>query len=100
MRIFTASFGTETNTFAAIPTNRQSFLDTCYYPAGTHPEGATLLSFVVPVLRRVAAEEPAGDITLVEGLTAFCNPSNKINQKVRHGAARCASLLAPVPTRS
>eukprot|EP01051_Picozoa_sp_SAG22_P017874 SAG22_NODE_2860_length_2150_cov_2.048269_1_plen_256_part_00 len=80
MRIFTASFGTETNTFAPIPTNKESFLSTCYFPAGTHPEGATLLSFVIPELRKVAATAP--DITVVEGLTTFCNPSNKINQDV------------------
>eukprot|EP01044_Picomonas_judraskeda_P040643 COSAG03_NODE_20054_length_325_cov_0.884956_2_plen_52_part_01 len=43
-RVYTASFGTETNTFAPIPTNRQSFEECVYFPAGTHPEEATLLS--------------------------------------------------------
>lgn len=78
-RVFTASFGTETNTFAPIPTNRASFEECVYFPAGTHPEEPTLLSACFPVLRRRAAEH---GFALIEGLTAFCNPSNKINQDV------------------
>lgn len=82
MRIFTASFGTETNTFTPVPTNRKSFEDCVYYPAGTHPEAATLLSAPTPVLRRRAQEE---GFVLLEGLTAFCNPSNKINRRDYEG---------------
>ena len=68
-----------TNTFAPIPTNRASFEECVYYPAGTHPDKATLLSACFPVLRRRAAES---GFALIEGLTAFCNPSNKINRDV------------------
>jgi hypothetical protein len=78
-RVFTASFGTETNTFAPIPTNRQSFEECVYFPAGTHPEEPTLLSACFPVLRRRALEH---GFALFEGLTTFCNPSNKINRDV------------------
>ena len=67
-----------TNTFAPIPTNRASFEECVYYPAGTHPDKATLLSACFPVLRRRAAES---GFALIEGLTAFCNPSNKINRR-------------------
>ncbi len=38
-----------------------------------------MLSACFPVLRRRAAEH---GFALIEGLTAFCNPSNKINQDV------------------
>ncbi len=37
MRIFTASLGTETNTYAPIPTDRSAFESTFYAPPGEHP---------------------------------------------------------------
>ena len=37
LRIFTASLGTETNTYAPIPTDRSAFESTFYAPPGEHP---------------------------------------------------------------
>src|SRR3546814_7482805 len=38
MRVFSGGLGTETNTFAPMPTSLASFRDRDYYPAGTHPD--------------------------------------------------------------
>ena len=42
MRLFAASIGTETNTFAPIPTALESFHEAVYAPPGQHPEDAKL----------------------------------------------------------
>ena len=38
MRVFTASLGSETNTFAPIPTDRAAFEGTFYAKPGEHPD--------------------------------------------------------------
>ena len=42
MRIFAASLATETNSFSPIPTSRESYENTLYFPPGKHPDRGTL----------------------------------------------------------
>jgi len=37
MRVFTATLGTETNTFSPLPTGLENFLETLHWPPGSHP---------------------------------------------------------------
>src|SRR5918995_1038665 len=61
MRVFTASLATETNTFAPIPTDLRSFQEAGFYPPGAHPDGPTLTTSPLWVLRRrVGPEVPIG----------------------------------------
>jgi len=53
MRIFTASLATETNTFSPIPTSRQSYEETLYFPPGKHPDRGTLCTGPLWVARRL-----------------------------------------------
>ena len=46
-KIFIATLGTETNTFASIPTGRQLFEDTCLYRDGSY--GTTVPIFASPL---------------------------------------------------
>jgi microcystin degradation protein MlrC len=76
MRIFAASLGTETNTFAPIPTDRRAFDDT-YYPPGTHPATPTLCSAPVVAARQAARQ---GGHTLIEGSTAWAEPAGLVGR--------------------
>ncbi len=76
MRIFAASLGTETNTFAPIPTDRRAFDDT-YYPPGTHPDTPTLCSAPVVAARQAARR---GGHTLIEGTTAWAEPAGLVGR--------------------
>ena len=78
MRIFTASFATETNTFSPIPTDRRSFEDRLWFEPGEHPDDATLCSAPMAVLRRRAAAE---GFELVEGLATFADPSGSVSSE-------------------
>ena len=44
MRVFSGALGTETNTFAPMPTGLASFQDRGYYKAGQHPGELTWLA--------------------------------------------------------
>ena len=57
MRLFAASIGTETNTFAPIPTALESFQEAFYAPPGQHPPDPTLCSAPLWVARRRAKAE-------------------------------------------
>jgi len=72
MRIFFGALGTETNTFAPLPTSLTSFRDRDYYPAGTHPDRPTFLSAPLHVLRECCT---TNGWTLIEGLVAAAQPS-------------------------
>jgi microcystin degradation protein MlrC len=72
MRVFTASLATETNTFAPLPTDLRSFEEAGLYPPGAHPDGPTLTTSPLWVLRRRAAAE---GIDLVEGTCAWAEPA-------------------------
>jgi microcystin degradation protein MlrC len=78
MRVFTASLATETNTFAPIPTDLRSFEEAGLYAPGTHPEGPTLTTSPLWVLRRQVAERSADDLEVVEGTCAWAEPAGTV----------------------
>jgi len=71
MRIFSAGLGTETNTFAPLPTGMDAFAEHGYYPAGQHPEQITFYGAPLWVARERAA---ALGWELHEGLVAGAQP--------------------------
>ena len=77
MRIFTASFATETNTFSPVPTDRASFEAAFYAAPGAHPETPTLCSSPMVVLRRRAQQE---HIDLVEGTATWAEPGGLLQR--------------------
>ena len=81
MRIFAASLGTETNTFAPIPTDRRAFAY-AYYPPGMHPEHPTLCSAPL-VAARAAAD--AGGHTLIEGTATWAEPAGLVGRATYEG---------------
>ena len=72
MRLFAASIGTETNTFAPMPTGLASFRDRGYYPAGQHPDHMT---FFAGPLWAARLRGKAQSWTLIEGMVAGAQPS-------------------------
>ena len=82
MRIFTASLGTETNTYAPIPTDRSAFESTFYAPPGQHPRTPTLCSAPMVVLRRRAQEE---GFELIEGTATFAEPAGLVSRQCYEG---------------
>ena len=76
MRIFAASLGTETNTFASIPTDRRAFMAT-YYPPGQHPATPTLCSAPIIAARLAVARE--GHV-LIEGTATWAEPAGTVGQ--------------------
>src|ERR1043165_7993652 len=72
MRIFTASLATETNSFSPIPTNRQSYEQTLYFPPGKHPDRPTHCTAPLFVARRRAKQE---GFELIEGSCFWAEPS-------------------------
>ena len=81
MRIFAASLGTETNTFAPIPTDRRAF-EYAYFPPGMHPEHPTLCSAPL-VAARAAAK--AGGHTLIEGTATWAEPAGLVGRATYEG---------------
>ena len=82
MRVYTASLGTEVNTFAPIPTDRSAFENTFYAKPGEHPDTPTLCSAPMVVLRRRAAEE---GFELIEGTAAWAEPAGIVSQDAFEG---------------
>ncbi len=78
MRIFAASIGTETNTFAPIPTALESFHESFYALPGEHPEEATLCTAPLWVARRRAKAE---GWTLIEGSCSFAEPAGLVSRE-------------------
>src|SRR6476620_588699 len=72
MRIFTASLATESNSFSPIPTSRESYEQTLYFPPGTHPDRATHCTAPLFVARRRAKQE---GFELIEGSCFWAEPS-------------------------
>ena len=96
MRVFTASFATETNTFSPVPTDLTSFRESFYAPPGMHPETPTLCSAPMVVLRRRAKAE---GFTLVEGTATWAEPGGLL-QKAAYETLRdqvLAELEAAMP---
>jgi len=75
MRIFAASIGTETNTFAPIPTALESFHESFYAPPGQHPDDPKLCTAPLWVARRRAKAE---GWTLIEGSCSFAEPAGLV----------------------
>ncbi|TRM53138.1 M81 family metallopeptidase [Achromobacter sp. LC458] len=71
MKVFCAGLGTETNTFAPMPTSLAAFQERDYYPAGTHPDSVTFAGAPLFVARLQGRD--AG-WTLVDGLVASAQP--------------------------
>lgn len=77
MRIFTASFATETNTFSPVTTDRASFEAAFYAAPGAHPDTPTLCSSPMVALRRRAA---ADGIELIEGTATWAEPGGLLQR--------------------
>src|SRR2546423_15255648 len=77
MRIFAASLATETNSFSPIPTNRESYEQTLYFPPGKHPDRGTLCTAPLWVARRRAKQE---GFELIEGSCFWAEPSAPTQQ--------------------
>ncbi|MCW6510945.1 M81 family metallopeptidase [Lichenifustis flavocetrariae] len=77
MRIFTASFATETNTSSPVPTDRSGFEAAFYAAPGGHPATPTLCSSPMVALRRRAV---ADDIDLVEGTATWAEPGGLLQR--------------------
>lgn len=71
MRIFSAGLGTETNTFAPLPTGFDAFVEHGYYPAGEHPEQMSFYGAPLWVARERATSL---GWDLREGLVAGAQP--------------------------
>ena len=78
MRLFAASLGTETNTFAPIPTALSSFHESFYAAPGQHPDDAKLCTAPLWVARRRARAE---GWTLVEGTATFAEPAGLVSRE-------------------
>ena len=79
LRVFTASLGSETNTFSPLPTDIDAFYDTFYAPPGTHPPTPTLCSAPILVLRKLALASPT-EVVVVEGTAAWAEPAGMISR--------------------
>src|ERR1700728_1492748 len=77
MRIFTASFATETNTSSPVPTDRARFEAAFYAAPGAHPDTPTLCSSPMVALRRRARQD---DIDLVEGTATWAEPGGLLQR--------------------
>ncbi len=77
MRIFAASIGTETNTFAPIPTALESFHESFYAKPGEHPDDPKLCTAPLWVARRRAKAE---GWTLIEGSCSFAEPAGLVSR--------------------
>lgn len=80
MRVFTASFATETNTFSPVPTDRASFEAAFYAGPGEHPQTPSLCSAVIPALRARAAADPG--LVVIEGTACWAEPGGLLRQDV------------------
>ena len=78
MRMFAASIGTETNTFAPIPTALESVHESFYAPPGEHPDDPKLCTAPLWVARRRAKAE---GWTLVEGSCSFAEPAGLVSRE-------------------
>src|SRR6266478_3120769 len=78
-KIFTACLGTETNTFASIPTGHQLFQETCLYRKASYGKNVPMFGAPLAVWRG-RAENKGWQV--VESLCAFAQPAGKTVKKV------------------
>ncbi len=95
-RIFTATLGTETNTFSALPTGLQLFKETCLFRQRGYGDKAPMFGVPLEVWRRMAE---AKGWEVVESLCAFAMPAGKTVRKVYEDfrAEILADLKAALP---
>jgi microcystin degradation protein MlrC len=78
-KIFTATLGTETNTFSSLPTGLQLFRETCLFRKRGYGDKAPMFGAPLDVWRRMAE---AKGWEVVESLCAFAMPAGKTVRKV------------------
>ncbi|MBF2713057.1 M81 family metallopeptidase [Agrobacterium vitis] len=78
MRIFTAAFATETNTFSPICIDRRAFEASLYAPPGQHPATPTLCTAPITVGREVCREK---GWVLIEGTATWADPAGLVNRQ-------------------
>src|SRR5215510_13555098 len=78
-KIFTACLGTETNTFASIPTGHQLFEETCLYRKGSYGKDVPMFGAPLAVWRQ---RSEAKGWQVVESLCAFAQPAGRTVKKV------------------
>src|SRR5436190_7360646 len=78
-KIFTACLGTETNTFASIPTGHQLFEETCLYRKGSYGKEVPMFGAPLAVWRQ---RSEAKGWQVVESLCAFAMPAGRTVKKV------------------
>ena len=75
MRIFTACLGTETHTWASLPTDTKAFEDTYLVRDGKHPEAVNMFAVPLIIWRDHALRK---GWETIESLCAFATPSGLI----------------------
>lgn len=78
-KIFTATLGTETNTFSSLPTGLRLFEETCLFRKASYGADVPMFGAPLAVWRRRAE---ARGWTIVESLCAFAQPAGKTVRKV------------------
>lgn len=79
MRAFTATLGTETNTFSPMPTGMRNFEQTMLLRPGEHPEHVTEVTAPLWATRR---RGEALGWTVIEGTCAFAMPAGRTVRRV------------------
>ncbi|MFN9163947.1 MAG: M81 family metallopeptidase [Alphaproteobacteria bacterium] len=78
MRVFTATLGTETNSFSPVPTGWSAFETAMLWRPGAHPETATEATGPLIACR----EQRAAGWTVTEGTCAFAWPGGPVRRDV------------------
>jgi microcystin degradation protein MlrC len=95
-RLFTATLGTETNTFSPLPTGFHSFKDTCLFRNGSYGEQVPLFGAPLEVWRQLA-QAKGWDVR--ESLCAFAMPGGRTVTAVYEAFRNeiLADLAAAIP---
>jgi microcystin degradation protein MlrC len=78
-RIFTATLGTETNTFSPLPTGLNTFQETCLFRNGNYGDRVPMFGAPLVVWRRLA---DARGWHTIESLCAFAQPAGRTAKTV------------------
>ncbi len=79
MRVFTATLGTETNSFSSIPTGLKSFQDVMLFRPGEHPDFPTEATGALWASRK---RQQSDNWQVIEGTCAFAMPAGLTNRQV------------------
>ncbi|QNA85515.1 M81 family metallopeptidase [Sphingomonas sp. So64.6b] len=80
MRVFTASLGTETNSFSPLPTGIQAFRDMFLWHAGEHPDDGPQITTAPLWVARQRARSHGWQVS--EGLCAYATPAGPVTRPV------------------